>query len=65
MTFYKLEATGNDFIVIITENNDSFNYKKLCNRHLGIGADGLILIDQYLNIKIYNLSTISDIVTTS
>ena len=54
MTFYKLEATGNDFIVIIAENNDSFNYKKLCNRHLGIGADGLILIDQYLNIKIYN-----------
>ena len=48
--FAKYEGTGNDFIVI--DNLDGrYDYlsandvKKLCNRKLGIGADGLILIN--------------------
>lgn len=54
MDFYKLEATGNDFILIINENNVTYDVKKLCDRNEGIGADGIINIDSYLNIKIYN-----------
>lgn len=47
--FYKYEGTGNDFIVIDNRNKKlkSKNpalWKKLCDRHFGIGADGLMLI---------------------
>lgn len=51
ISFYKYHGAGNDFILI--DNRDlSFPYKKqpekieqLCDRHFGIGADGLILIE--------------------
>ena len=50
MNFAKLQGTGNDFI-IIDNRKGSFNPSDsklinwLCNRRLGIGADGLILIN--------------------
>lgn len=45
-TVTKTQATGNDFIVYVDEDG-SFNptakeTAQLCNRHFGIGADGLI-----------------------
>ena len=49
MTFYKYEGTGNDFILIDNRNGDlsltSEVVQRLCDRHFGIGADGLMLLE--------------------
>ena len=47
MKFAKMQATGNDFISIEagdTERNWPSLAKAMCNRHFGVGADGLILV---------------------
>lgn len=51
MEFYKFEGTGNDFVVIdqrasvhISPSNQE-QIARLCHRRLGIGADGLILLE--------------------
>lgn len=52
LTFYKFHGAGNDFIIIDdresqfsgkVRNPEEF-IKMMCNRHFGIGADGLILL---------------------
>lgn len=51
MRFYKYNGAGNDFIIInnITERIDPLHFPRLarvlCERHLSIGADGLMLIE--------------------
>lgn len=46
--FVKMVGAGNDFIVI--EPNVKLNYtaftKAVCNRHMGIGADGVLILDK-------------------
>lgn len=53
MTFYKLQATGNDFIFFI-DIDEKVDVKQLCDRRKGIGADGVIIIDSLYNVTIYN-----------
>ncbi|MBU3098679.1 MULTISPECIES: diaminopimelate epimerase [Clostridium] len=56
MNFTKMQGTGNDFIVI-EDLEEKYNdlgvlAKKLCDRHYGIGADGILVVRK---------STIADI----
>ena len=62
-SFYKMQGTGNDFIVLDCIDN-KFEYslpvlsKYLCDRHYGVGADGVILIYESeiadFKMKIFN-----------
>ena len=51
LNFFKYEGAGNDFI-LIDNRNEAFSLlintetiKKLCDRHFGIGADGLMILE--------------------
>ncbi len=50
LRFEKLHGTGNDFIVFNGLNDKIPEYSKLalkvCDRHFGIGADGMIVVEQ-------------------
>ncbi|MGN6601949.1 MAG: diaminopimelate epimerase, partial [Ginsengibacter sp.] len=48
--FYKYQGAGNDFILIDNREKISHEFtvqhiKKMCDRHFGIGADGLMLLN--------------------
>ena len=52
LTFYKLQASGNDFILLdqrASSGRRRLNYRKLsrrlCARKFGIGADGLLVVE--------------------
>jgi diaminopimelate epimerase len=61
MKFSKLQATGNDFILVDARTREG-EWSKLapamCNRHFGVGADGLILVQDStiadLKMRIFN-----------
>jgi len=64
LKFIKMHGTGNDFIMINGFNHQINNLNKVakivCDRHFGIGGDGLILIlppernENDYNMKIFN-----------
>jgi len=61
--FTKMHGAGNDFVLIDNRKNqirpgENSLIKNLCDRHLGIGADGLMLIDfkdsAHFNLTYFN-----------
>lgn len=49
--FTKMQATGNDFIILnYIENRLEYSHKLLaefmCNRHFGVGADGILILEE-------------------
>ena len=48
--FYKYQGTGNDFIILDNRKGSiqltNAQVAFLCNRHFGIGADGLMLLNK-------------------
>jgi len=52
LKFYKFQGTGNDFIIFdnrdnIIDRNDDAWVAKICDRHFGIGADGVMLLQNH------------------
>lgn len=58
MRFSKYHGCGNDFILGMYEKNVDYNHlaREICNRHTGIGADGLIILkrDYGFEMMFYN-----------
>jgi len=52
LSFYKYQGTGNDFVIIdnrqkILNKNQYKLFQHLCDRRMGIGADGVILLQNH------------------
>ena len=51
MKFWKMNGAGNDFVIVnnMDESVDPANYgiiaKTLCERHMSIGADGMMFVE--------------------
>jgi diaminopimelate epimerase len=63
MNFTKMQGLGNDFILMEADSFEEAGRfqvyaRQLCDRHWGIGADGLILLgpdqEQDIFMRIYN-----------
>ena len=62
VNFYKYQGTGNDFIIIDNRKNNislsDMQINQLCDRKFGIGADGLMLLENHpsldFNMKYFN-----------
>lgn len=55
LKFTKYQGTGNDFIMVLAQDNLDFTpstnlINSLCDRRFGIGADGLIIIKTHINL---------------
>jgi diaminopimelate epimerase len=47
MDFRKYEGLGNDFVVVDVEDAESFDVeqaRRICDRHFGVGADGVLCV---------------------
>ena len=55
INFWKYQGSGNDFVIIDNRHDQIIltqqQIKILCNRHFGIGADGLMLLKKYPNLN--------------
>ena len=73
MIFTKLQSTGNDFLILncfddITKTDGELA-SKVCDRHFGIGADGLALIlysdDADIKVEFYNADGVKTLCNTN
>ncbi|MCX7695556.1 MAG: diaminopimelate epimerase [Caloramator sp.] len=50
MNFVKMHGLGNDFIIFEEKELRNYNWneisKKVCDRHIGIGADGILIVEE-------------------
>ncbi|MCT4565073.1 MAG: diaminopimelate epimerase [Maledivibacter sp.] len=50
INFSKMHGAGNDFIIFKAEEANGIDYstlaKKVCDRHFGIGADGMMIVEE-------------------
>lgn len=59
MQFSKYQGAGNDFIIIDNRNGEFVLeepgfIRRLCDRHFGIGADGVLCIEKDFVLRIFN-----------
>lgn len=60
--FYKYQGTGNDFIIVDNRDHSieltADQVNKLCDRRFGIGADGLMILENHhqldFNMRYFN-----------
>ena len=61
--FYKYQGTGNDFVILDNRTNlykdiSNDQVRRICDRRFGVGADGLMLLNEKSNydfeMKYYN-----------
>src|ERR1700744_6170263 len=53
LTFTKMNGAGNDFVLMDNRNGslnlDAKAIERICDRHRGVGADGLLLVEPAAN----------------
>ena len=60
MKFEKWQALGNDYLIVEADGVDADTVKALCDRHLGVGADGVLALapadapGHVARLRIYN-----------
>ncbi len=53
MTFMKIQSLGNDFICMFPQTLSSSKILQMCHRHLGIGADGILVLEKSQHADVY------------
>ena len=49
ISFFKIQALGNDFIFTESSNKEKIDVKKICERNFGIGGDGVVFYSMEKN----------------
>jgi diaminopimelate epimerase len=52
--FTKMQGLGNDFVVLEGIDPDPGLVRRLCDRRLGVGADGVLVVDPRPTMRYWN-----------